>query len=67
MTFENNALMTHEIITGNVGGVTEVRAKTEMRADGTFTVKTEHLKDGQWTTGRETTYREDATAKVVFK
>jgi hypothetical protein len=67
ITFENDALITHEIIAGNAGGVTEVRAKTEMRADGTFTVKTEHLKDGQWTKGRETTYREDAAAKVVFK
>jgi hypothetical protein len=38
-----------------------------MRPGGTFHVKTEHLKDGVWAPGRETTYREDAAATVVFK
>ena len=67
MTFTNGKVLTHEIVTGSSGGVTEVKATTEMRSDGTFIVKNEHLKSGEWTPGRETIYREDPSAKVVFK
>jgi len=38
-----------------------------MNTPRTYQVKAEHLKDGVWSPGREATYREDATAKVVFK
>ena len=67
MTFTNGKVLTHEVVIGNPGGVAEVKGTTEMRSDGTFVVKTEQLKNGEWTPGRETTYREDASAKVVFK
>jgi len=67
ITLKDSALVTHEVISGSAGGVTEVRAETVMRRDGTFHVKAEHLKDGQWTPGHEATYREDASATVTFK
>ena len=67
MTFKDGKILTHEIVAGNSGGVTEVRGTTEMRKDGSFIVKTEHLKGKEWTPGRETTYRNDPGAKVVFK
>ena len=65
--FKDGAVLTHEVVSGSANGVTEVRGQTEMRSDGTFSVKTEHLKDGVWTLGRETTYREAAGASVIFK
>jgi hypothetical protein len=65
--FKDGAVLTHEVVSGNANGVTEVRGQTEMRPDGTFQVKTEHFKDGKWTPGHEATYREDAAANVVFK
>jgi len=67
MTFKDGKILTHEVVTGNSGGVTEVRGTTEMRSDGTFIVKTEHRKGDEWTPGRETTYREDSSAKVIFR
>jgi hypothetical protein len=67
MTVKDGIIHTEEIVSGNAGGVTEVRGETEMRPDGTFHVKTEYFKEGVWVPGRETTYREDATAKVIFK
>jgi hypothetical protein len=67
MTFDGRKICTHETVSGAPGGTTEVRGSTEMRTDGTYWVKTEHLKNGTWTPGRETTYREEATATVVFK
>jgi len=67
MTFKEGKIITREVISGNAGGITEVRGEFELRSDGTYHVKAEHLKDGKWSPGREATYREDATAKVVFK
>jgi hypothetical protein len=67
MTFKDGKIFTHEVITGGTSSVTEVKGTTELRPDGTFIVKTEHLKGGEWTPGRETTYREDPAAKVVFQ
>ena len=67
MTFKDGKITTHEIVSGNAGGITEVRGEFEIRSDGTYHVKAEHLKDGKWSPGREATYREDATAKVLFK
>ena len=67
MTFKEGKVLTHEVIAGNAGGVTEVRGTYEMRPDGTFQVETEHLKNGEWSAGREVIYREDPSASVVFK
>ncbi len=67
VTFKQRTILTHEVVAGRANGITEVRAQTEMRGDGIFHVKTEYLKDGVWTFGRETTYHEDPTAKVILK
>ena len=63
----NNKLVTHEDVKGEAGGVTEVRATTEILAAGSFHVKAEYLKNGQWSLGHEVTYHEDPSAEVVFK
>jgi hypothetical protein len=67
MSFKEGKVFTHEVVNGAATGVTEVRATIEMRRDGTFHIKTEHLKNGEWAPGRETTYREDPSAQVIFK
>ena len=67
MTFKDGKIVTHEVVSGSAGGITELRAEFEMHRDGTYQVKVEHRKDGVWAPGREATYREDATAKEVFK
>jgi hypothetical protein len=67
MTFQDGKFITHEKVAGGAGGVTEVRGTTELLADGTLRVTTEHLKDGQWQPGRDVIYHEDSSAKVVFK
>lgn len=48
-------------------GVTEVRATSELRADGTLHVKSEYLKKGEWVPGHDIRYQEDAKAEVIFK
>jgi hypothetical protein len=65
--FEKDKWSTHEVVSGNSGGTSEVKATLEFQPDGSFLVKTEHLRNGTWEPGRETVYREDPTAKVVFR
>jgi hypothetical protein len=66
MQLEDGKFITHEVVTGSAEDVTETRGINEIRPDGTFHVKSEYLKNGQWVPGHEVTYREDASAKVVF-
>ena len=67
MKVEDGKLLTNEKVTGNAGGVTEVRGTAEIAPEGTFRMKTEYFKDGKWQPGRDATYREDSGAKVTFK
>jgi hypothetical protein len=67
MTFKDGKIASHEIVKGKAEGITEVRATIEMRSDGTYLQKSEYLKDGKWTPGREALYRPDPAAHVIFK
>ena len=67
MTFKDGKITSHEFVKGKAGGVTEVRATLEMQPDGIYLQKSEFLKDGKWTPGREALYRPDPAARVIFK
>lgn len=67
MKFEDGKMITHEHVSGEAGGVSEVRGTGTLQEDGTFRMKTEYLKNGKWQPGRDAVYREDAAAEVVFK
>jgi hypothetical protein len=67
MTFKDGKILSHEVVTGDASGVSQVRGTAEMRSDGTWNIKTEYLRNGEWTPGRDATYREDSKASVVFK
>jgi hypothetical protein len=64
---EEDRIVTHETVSGNAGGVTEVRGTVEMKPDATYRIATEYLKDGKWEPARDVIYREDPEAKVVFR
>ncbi len=65
---ENGAMLSHEIVHGGgAGGVTEVKGESRFLPDGRLVVKTQQLKNGQWTPGGERTYVEDPKAEVRFK
>lgn len=49
------------------GGVTEVKATTELLPDGQMHTKSQYLKDGKWVNGHEVNYKEAPHAKVIFK
>ncbi|HVY69485.1 MAG TPA: hypothetical protein VHH73_06120 [Verrucomicrobiae bacterium] len=67
VTVDREKFTTHETVTGNKEGITEVRGANELLPGGGFHVKSEYLKNGQWAPGHEVTYTEDPAAKVVFR
>jgi len=67
MALQDGVLVSHEVVKGAAGGITEVKAESRILPDGRLQVKTRYLKDGQWVDGRETFYVEDPQAVVRFK
>ena len=67
MTVENNKFISHEYVTGNQDGVTEVKGTSELTPDGKWITQSQYLKDGKWVDGHAATYVEDSSAQVVFK
>jgi hypothetical protein len=67
MEFRDGKVITRELVAGSSEGITEVRGESELRADGSFHVKTEYLKKGEWVPGHEVNYKEDAGAVLVFR
>lgn len=64
---KDGKIITSEMVTGDADGVTEVRGTSEILPDGSFHVKAEYLKQGQWQPGHEVTYQESPSATVNFK
>jgi hypothetical protein len=67
MAYTDGKFVTYEKVSGSTNGVTEVRATTELRPDGTLLTKAEYLKNGEPAGGREVVYKEDPKAEVKFK
>ncbi len=67
MKFEEGKFISHEHVTGNAEGVTEVKGSGEVTADGKMISKSQYFKAGKWVEGHAAVYVEDPTAQVVFK
>jgi hypothetical protein len=67
MTFKDGKVLTHETVAVSSRNFTEVRGTSQLLSDGTFHVRTEHLRNGAWEPGHEVVYKEDSSAKVIFK
>jgi hypothetical protein len=64
---DNGRIVTHEMVTGNSQGITEVKGTSVLLPDGAMRTTAMFLKDGEWIEGHEILYREDPSATVVFK
>ena len=67
MNFRDGKVITHEVVIGSANGITAVRGSSGLEPDGTFQVRTEHQKGGEWLPGHEASYKEDKSATVVFR
>lgn len=66
-SIEGTKFISHERVTGNQNGITEVKATGELLPDGRLRSKSQYLQNGQWVDGHEIFYRENPMAKVIFK
>ena len=60
-------MISHEIVTGNENGITEVKSVGTILPVGKLHNKSQYLKNGDWVDGHEFIYEEDPKAIVVFK
>jgi len=66
-SFDGKKYVSHEYVTGNNEGITEVKATGEILPDGRLHSKSQYLKQGEWVDGHEFYYVEAPEAKVIFK
>lgn len=66
-SFDGQKYISHEYVTGNQNGITEVKGIGEILPDGRLHSKSQYYKDGNWSDGHEIYYVEDAGAQVIFK
>ena len=67
MTFKNDTIISHEYVTGNTNGITEVQSISIILPDGRLHGKSQYLQNCTWTDGHEIIYIEDLRAEVIFK
>ncbi len=67
MTLEAGKFISHEYVTGNQNGITEVKSTGEMLENRKLRAKSKYLKNGAWIDGHEIEYVEDNSAEVIFK
>ena len=67
MQFEDGNLISLEDVTGNVNGITQVKAVIEFLHNGDLHNTSQYLMHGNWVAGHEIYYKEDPNAKVLFK
>ena len=60
-------MVTHEIVSGNENGITEVKSVGTILPDGKMQSKSQYLKNGEWVEGHAFIYEEAPEALVVFK
>ena len=64
---EDDKFISHEKVTGNENGITQVKSTTQLFSNGNLHSKAEYFQNGKWVSGHEIHYKEAADAKVIFK
>lgn len=66
-SMDGGKFISHEYVTGNQNGITEVKGIGQILEDGRLHSKSQYLQNGKWVDGHEVYYVEDASAKLIFK
>ncbi len=67
MKIDGERYISHEYVTGNKDGITEVQNIIEWAGDGRFSSKARYFKNGEWVDGHTIIYEEAPEAEVKFK
>jgi hypothetical protein len=65
--FENNAMVSHEVVKGNEDGITEVKSISKITPDGKLEATSKYFKKGEWIDGHQIIYVESPDSEVIFK
>ena len=64
--FEDDKLISIEDVTGNVNGITQVKAVIDLLPNGQLVNSSEYLMNGNWVEGHKIHYNEEPNGKVKF-
>ena len=64
---EDDKFISHEKVTGNENGITQVKSTTQLFSNGNLHSKAEYFQNGQWVSGHEIHYKEDSKAKIIYR
>jgi hypothetical protein len=67
MSHADGVFESHEVVTGNKDGITEVKATGRLLPDGRMLSTSQYLQKGAWVDGHEIYYEETPEAEVVFR
>ena len=65
--FEEDKLISIENVIGNENRITQVKAIFELTSNGNLRNTSKYFMNDTWVDGHEVYYKEDPTAKVIFK
>ncbi len=67
VTIKNGKMESHEFVSGNEEGISEVKSVNEILEDGTMKVTSRFLKNGEWQEKRVSIYYQAPKDEVIFK
>lgn len=67
MKLNGKIMECHEVVSGNAGGTTEVKATIELKESDSMQTSSKYLKDGVWEQGHQISYKRAPDAKPAFK
>jgi hypothetical protein len=65
--FDGEMLVSHEFVTGQTDGISEVKSTMALLPSGELKVDSHYLKNGQWVQGHQVVYQENPDAALIFK
>ena len=67
ITIDGDQFISHEIVTGNQNGITEVKGIGKILPDGRLSSSSQYFQNGAWVDGHAFIYQEYPDAEVVFQ
>ena len=67
LIIEDDKLISHEKVTGNKNGITDVKSTMQLLSNGHLHTKSEYLQNGEWVDGHDIYYKEAPDANAHFK
>ena len=67
LNVDKGTIISHEKVSGNQNGISEVKSTTRLFPDGRMHVKSQYLQKEKWVDGHEIHYKLSPESRVIFK